>query len=107
MLFSSLTFLFLFLPLVVFIYYLNNNRRYRNVVLLIVSLVFYGFGEPKLIILMLFELLLNYFLTLRMAKYKGDKRRNYLILIISCNLLTLFYFKYFNFVMDNIHHLLQ
>jgi len=101
MLFSSLTFLFLFLPLVVFIYYLSNNRTYRNLVLLVFSLIFYGFGEPKLILLMIFELLLNYFLTLYMSKCKGRKRRNFLILIIACNILALLYFKYFNFMVAN------
>lgn len=60
MLFSSNTFLFGFLPAVVVLYYLCP-RRCRNVLLLVSSLIFYGWGEPKYVLLMLVSILLNYF----------------------------------------------
>lgn len=53
MVFSTLTFLYVFLPLVLILYFLSKNRTYRNVVLLIFSLLFYAWGEPKYIFLML------------------------------------------------------
>ena len=60
MLFSSITFLFLFLPVTVLIYYLVPQKT-RNLVLLIASLFFYAWGEPVYVVLMILSILLNFF----------------------------------------------
>ena len=60
MVFSSTTFVYAFLPLVVLAYYLCKNRVYRNTVLLLFSLVFYSWGEPRFLLLMLAATLVAY-----------------------------------------------
>ena len=105
MLFSSLVFLLLFLPLTLILYYSFNHRTYRNVLLLLVSLVFYGWAEPKLILLMLFLLFSNYLLTLVMNRHEGKKRLFWLLVVVGIDLGTLFYYKYFNFTLNNINAL--
>ena len=60
MLFSSITFLFLFLPVVMAVYYIVPGRA-KNVVLLIASLFFYAWGEPVYVVLMILSILFNYF----------------------------------------------
>ena len=69
MVFSSLYFLFLYLPIVLLVYYITP-LKWRNAWLLVVNLVFYGWGEPKYIVLMLFTILLDYFAGLVVAKCK-------------------------------------
>lgn len=105
MLFSSLVFLLLFLPITLLAYYIIPNRMYRNVVLLITSLVFYGWAEPKLIILMLALLLINYFLAIVLDCFTGKMRLFWLLIVIFIDLGTLFYYKYFNFTLENINYL--
>ena len=105
MLFSTLTFLFIFMPIVFAVYYLINNRTYRNIILLVFSLIFYGWAEPKLISLMLFLLIVNYLLTILMDKFEGKKRTFLLISIIAIDIGTLFYYKYFNFFLHNLNRL--
>ena len=60
MLFSSLTFLFGFLPILLILYFILKKRKYKNIVLLIFSLIFYAWGEPKYIFLMLLTILIVY-----------------------------------------------
>ena len=105
MLFSSLVFLLLFLPLVLIVYYIFPYRTYRNVVLLIVSLVFYGWAEPKLILLMMSMLLLNYIMALILDQFEGKKRLVLFLITLVLDLGTLFYFKYFNFTLSNINRI--
>lgn len=105
MLFSSLVFLLLFFPITLLAYYIIPNRMYRNVVLLITSLVFYGWAEPKLIILMLTLLLINYFLAIVLDRFTGKMRLFWLLIVIFIDLGTLFYYKYFNFTLENINYL--
>ena len=97
MLFSSLTFLFIFLPLVLLIYFISKDK-YKNIILLIFSLIFYAYGEPKYIVLMLFSIILNYFAALLIDKYHSNKNKAklFLILDITINLLLLVLFKYTN-----------
>lgn len=71
MVFSSMTFLWIFLPILLCIYFLAKEK-YRNVILLIFSLIFYSWGEPKYIVLMLMSIIVNYILGLVL-----DKARNY------------------------------
>ena len=73
MLFSSIVFLFTFLPAVVILYYLLPVR-FRNVILLLASLVFYAWGEPVYIFLMLLSILFNYFSGLDIARNLTDRR---------------------------------
>ena len=98
MLFSSNTFLFGFLPAVVVLYYLCP-RRFRNVLLLVSSLIFYGWGEPKYVLLMLVSILLNYFCGLAAGKRQTQQRsvRGVLIVGVVLNLGMLGFFKYGTF----------
>lgn len=98
MLFSSNTFLFGFLPAVVVLYYLCP-RRFRNVLLLVSSLIFYGWGEPKYVLLMLVSILLNYFCGLAAGKRQTQQRsvRGVLIVGVVLNLGMLGFFKYGKF----------
>ena len=98
MLFSSNTFLFGFLPAVVVLYYLCP-RHCRNVLLLVSSLIFYGWGEPKYVLLMLVSILLNYFCGLAAARQQSRQRstRGVLVLGVVLNLGMLGFFKYGKF----------
>ncbi len=97
MLFSSMTFLWLFLPLV-FGIYLVVPKNYKNVLLLLASLLFYSWGEPVYIFLMLFSIFANYFLAILIDK-KRKASRFLLIIAVVLNVGMLWYFKYFsNFV---------
>ena len=98
MLFSSNTFLFGFLPAVVVLYYLCP-RRCRNVLLLVSSLIFYGWGEPKYVLLMLVSILLNYFCGLAAGKRQTQQRsvQGVLIVGVVLNLGMLGFFKYGKF----------
>ena len=98
MLFSSNTFLFGFLPAVVVLYYLCP-RRCRNVLLLVSSLIFYGWGEPKYVLLMLVSILLNYFCGLAAGRRQTQQRsvRGVLIVGVVLNLGMLGFFKYGKF----------
>ena len=100
MVFSSLTFVYAFFPLVVLLYYLCRNRVYRNTVLLIASLLFYSWGEPRFLLLMVAATLAAYCGGLLMERGKHKR----LVLIVTVVLLTgnLFVFKYLNFFSDNL-----
>ena len=102
MVFSSIIFMFLFLPLFLLCYFTFKNIKVRNFVLVIFSLAFYAWGEPYYIFLMLFMILANYFLTLKMEK---NNSKFIFILLIIINLLSLFSFKYANFFIDNINNI--
>lgn len=95
MVFSSLTFLFAYLPIVLLVYYICPNR-YRNLVLFIVSLFFYGWGEPIYVLLMLFSIFMNYGFGLFIDHYR-DKAKKALILCVVMNLVLLGFFKYWDF----------
>lgn len=104
MLFSSMTFLWVFLPLCLIGYYLLN-QRYRNIFLLIASLIFYAWGEPKYIIVMLLSIVINYVLGIAVSFYCKYKK---IILFVGIliNLAFLCYFKYWNFLGENINQIL-
>ena len=97
MVFSSLLFLFIYLPIVLAIYYLVP-RRWRNLWLFIANLVFYGWGEPVYILLMLFSITINYFAGILIDRHREEKRRAKRILIadIVINLAMLGFFKYYD-----------
>lgn len=74
MLFSSLTFLYFFLPIVLILYFVINNRTWRNAVLLVSSLVFYSWGEPKYVFLMLASTLVAWLCGLGIDRFKIQRK---------------------------------
>lgn len=107
MLFSSIVFLFSFLPAVMILYYLLPVR-FRNVILLLASLVFYAWGEPVYLFLMLLSILFNYFSGLDIARNLQDKRaaKRSLVFNLIINLAVLGFFKYEGFVLDTLNGIL-
>ena len=103
MLFSSMTFVFLFLPIVSAIYLLAR-KDIQNYILLIASILFYAWGEPRYLAIMILTILINYIGANYISRSRNNKhRKQILLLTILLDLSFLFYFKYFNFVMDNIN----
>jgi len=107
MVFSSLTFLYFFLPLAVVFYFLVKKRVYRNSILLVFSLLFYSWGEPKYVILMIVSSLIAYLGGILIDKFDCDQKPKYkktmLITTIVLLVAILFVFKYLNFIVDNIN----
>ncbi len=103
MVFSSITFLIYFLPLFLLVYHLVPNRL-KNGCLLFFSIVFYAWGGPKFIFVILGTTFLDFFLVNKMAESKSDKtKKQFLVLSLAINLGLLFYFKYSNFFIENIN----
>ncbi len=104
MLFSSTPFLFLFLPTVLFIYYVFflKNLPLKNVFLLIASLLFYAWGEPRFVLVMMLSIIVNYGFGVLVGR---SRRRLWLILMLSFNLGILFIFKYLLFTIGNLNGL--
>lgn len=101
MIFSSVTFLYYFLPLTAAVYFLAP-KRLRNSVLLLGSLIFYAWGEPKYVFLMGISILLCYILGLLTEKYREKKAgRLFCLLSILISLSFLIYFKYTDFFLEN------
>lgn len=105
MLFSSLLFLFLFLPITLLGYYLIN-KNYRNYWLLLASLIFFAWGGVSFTLILLASIVLNHIIGLKIQRYL-DSRRAYWWLFagVSANLLILGIFKYANFIIININSL--
>lgn len=107
MLFSSMTFLFVFMPLVITVYGLSK-KEIRNYVLLVASIVFYAWGEPRYLAIMIITILVNYVGAIEMARFANRKKRK---LILAATILTdlgfLIYFKYFNFMVENLNNWLE
>lgn len=99
MVFSSLLFLFVYLPITLLVYYIVPHS-WRNLVLFLVSLVFYGWGEPVYILLMLFSITLNYTAGRLVEKYRSCDRRARRVVLWSTviNLALLVFFKYYDFL---------
>ena len=109
MLFSSITFLFYFLPVILLIYFLIPARMntVRNLILLAASLIFYSWGEPVYVFLMIYSACFNWYMAKEIGKEQSSGRsgKASLIFTIAVNLLILSFFKYFGFVMDNFNAL--
>ena len=103
MIFSSLVFLFCFFPAFLFCYFLAKKRKIRNIILLVFSLLFYGYGEPIYVLLMILSIIINYFIALFLDKEENKKR--WLIIGLIFNIGVLFIFKYTNFFLDNINNI--
>ncbi|CAK8721146.1 putative alginate O-acetylase [Candidatus Electrothrix laxa] len=104
MVFSSLFFLYLFLPLTLLLYF-SAGLRWRNGVLLLVSLFFYAWGETGYVLLMLVSVLANWLfgLLVEREKERGKSGKSALVAGVIVNLLPLFFFKYSNFLLDNLN----
>lgn len=103
MVFSSLIFIFRFLPVFLLVYYLVP-RYWKNAVLLIGSIVFYAFGEPKYVLLIIASVLVNYLLAAGIGRSRGRAVRTLLLLVdIIFNIGILGFFKYLGFVIENIN----
>lgn len=96
MLFTSISFLYYFLPLVLIIYFIVP-RKYKNLILFIFSLLFYFYGEPKYIFLMLLEIFVAYIGAILVDKYKS---KDIFIFIIFIHILLLVIFKYTDFIIE-------
>ena len=101
MLFTSISFLYYFLPITLILYFIVP-KKYKNVILLVSSLLFYFYGEPIYVFLMIAEILIAYFGALLIDKYK-DKTILIILLIIHISLL--FIFKYTDFILTNINNI--
>ena len=101
MYFSSLLFLFVFLPIVLAVYYIVP-RKFRNAFLLLANLVFYGWGEPVFILIMIVSVVSNYIFGLLIEKYRDNQKRKktFLVLSLVISLGLLAVFKYTGFVTD-------
>jgi len=113
--FSSLIFLFYFLPITLALYYICHvlspkSVEIKNIIILFASLLFYAWGEPRLVILMLISIYFNHYLSLyldRIPKRKSHKRKIILTLGILLNLAFLGIYKYAGFFIDNINIILE
>lgn len=103
MVFSSIFFIFAFLPVTVIVYY-SLGKHLRNIVLLIASLFFYAWGEPVYVLLMCGSIMINYFIGTLLGRDDTGKRKSKLFLIIALvfNLGCLAYFKYFGMIISTI-----
>ena len=107
MVFSSLLFMSLYLPISLLIYYIVP-QKYRNLVLFLISLFFYAWGEPIYVVLLLFSTVVDFSHGLLLEKYDSNGKMRKLILISSCviNLGLLGFFKYSDFLIMNVNALL-
>ena len=106
MVFSSITFLFYFLPIFLISYLVTPTIKAKNVVTLLFSLVFYAWGEPRFILVLLFSIVFNFFAALIIDQRVGAARRVALGFAVAGNLLVLAIFKYANFITGNLAALL-
>lgn len=104
MLFSSLVFLTLFLPITFITHWLAPNVKYKNYILLLFSLFFYAWGEPIYILNIILTITISYYAALLLEKnINAHYKKLTLTISVTGILVLLFYFKYFNFVIDNLN----
>ncbi len=107
MVFSSILFLFLYLPFTLTLYFLTG-KKYKNLLLIIASLIFYAWGEGLYLLIMLISIFINYLCGLLIDNHRGSNRsRAYLTVAIILNLGILAFFKYANFAVDNLNSVLS
>ncbi len=113
MVFSSLTFLLYFLPITCILYFTARSITQKNIILLIVSLFFYAWGEPVYIFVIVLSLLNDYFFSNQIQRLR-DKSANkkyleriYFLVSLAINLGLLMFFKYSNFIIENVNYLLD
>ena len=101
MLFTSISFLYYFLPALIIIYFITP-KKYKNIILLIASLLFYFYGEPKYVFLMIAEIIIAYIGALLIDKYKNQSK-NILITTLFIHVFLLIIFKYTDFIIQTIN----
>ena len=101
MLFTSISFLYYFLPALIIIYFITP-KKYKNIILLIASLLFYFYGEPKYVFLMIAEIVIAYTGAILIDKYKNQSK-NILIITLFIHVFLLIIFKYTNFIIQTIN----
>jgi D-alanyl-lipoteichoic acid acyltransferase DltB (MBOAT superfamily) len=107
MVFSSVTFTFIFLPVVLVLYYLAKEE-YRNGLLVIASLLFYTYGEQKAVMIMILSIGVNYFLALGIDRTQKERNRKILLWMdVICNLGILYLFKYLNFSISILNQIMN
>ena len=108
MIFSSIPFLFFFFPLFILLYF-TLPFKYKNYILLLFSLIFYAWGEPIYILLMIFSSIVDFINGKNIEKYKDDnkKKKIYLIISIIINISLLGFFKYADFFIKVINNILN
>ena len=107
MVFSGLTFLLLFLPSLLILYFMSRDLRWRNGVLVIFSLLFYAWGEPIMVLLLIGTTLFNYCIALLMVRASAPGQKKLcLALGVAGSLAGLLYFKYAGFFLSTLESLL-
>lgn len=111
MIFSSIFFLCIFLPVTLILYYIVP-WKFKNFVLLICSLIFYAWGEPVYVLLMMFSIVFNYLAGLQLEglaslKHSEGRRRRIFIFTVAVDIAILCFFKYYGFALSNINSLLH
>lgn len=109
MIFSSVFFMFVFLPVVLLAYFLVP-KKFKNVVILISSLIFYAWGEPVYVVLMVFSIVYNYIAGIEMEYHRKAGRKGRIktvfLMAVVVNLLILGFFKYYGFLLQNLNRIL-
>lgn len=101
MLFTNISFLYYFLPVLIIIYFIMP-KKIKNIILFLASMIFYFYGEPKYILLMILEILIAYIGGILIKKYKNKKM---LFEIIIIHIIFLCFFKYTDFIIGNINNI--
>ena len=106
MVFSSIVFLYIFLPIMLLIYFIVPNK-FKNAVMILASLIFFAWGEVRYIFIMLLLAIMDYICGQKINKYfeNKNKKKIFLFIDIGVNLLILFFFKYADFIITNINHI--
>ncbi len=106
MVFASLIFLYIFLPLNLALYYITKKANFRNLILTLFSFVFYAWGEPVWILLLLFSSTIDWLNALYVAKHRGTKKaKTGIVISVIFNIGLLVAFKYSGFIYENINAL--
>ena len=109
MVFSSLTFLFVFLPVLMAIYFAVPSKyiKARNIVLLVFNLIFYAYGEPKNGLVMIVSIFMNYLFGVLVDKHRENEKQAkfWVFVAVLFNIGILIYFKYLEFIVENISSL--
>ncbi|MBR5519764.1 MAG: MBOAT family protein, partial [Clostridia bacterium] len=104
MVFSTLTFLYFFFPICLIVYFAMPTLRAKNYALLFMSLLFYAWGEPLCLFLMMLTALVNYVGGLQIAKAtEARTKKRWLVFSVLVSLASLVFFKYTNFLLENLN----
>ena len=104
MVFSSIVFLYIFLPIMLLLYFIVPSK-FKNAIMILASLVFFAWGEIRYIFIMLLLAIMDFFCGRKITQYQDNKKKRllYLLIDVIVNLLILFFFKYADFIISNIN----